>query len=64
MKKLFLSAIFPCSCHPVLEEKIMLYPAKNCRLEFTACKRDVAATEFAPGVCVYKGELYGRVGNI
>ena len=58
MKKLLLSTVFLCSCQSALEEKVMLYPAENCRLEFTACKRDVAAAEFAPGVCVHKDELY------
>ena len=58
MKKLLLSAIFLCSCQSALEEKIVLYPAENCRLEFTACKRDMAQAEFAPGICVHKDELY------
>lgn len=58
MKRLLLSAIFLCSCQSALEEKVVLYPAENCRLEFTACKSDMAQAEFAPGVCIYKDELY------
>ena len=55
---MLLSAIFLCSCQPASEEKIVLYPAENCRLEFTACKRDMDQAEFAPGACVYEDELY------
>lgn len=58
MKKLLLCAIFLCSCQPASEEKIVLYPAENCRLELTAYKRNMAQSELAPGVCVYKDELY------
>lgn len=58
MKRILLSAIFLCSCQSASEEKIVLYPAENCKLEFTACKRDMTQAEFAPGICVYKDELY------
>lgn len=58
MKKVLLGAIFLCSCQPTLTEKIVLYPAENCKLEFTACKRDMTQAEFAPGVCIYRNELY------
>ena len=58
MRKLLLSAIFLCSCQQYTIEKVVLYPADNCKLEFTAIKRDDAQAEFAPGVCIYKDELY------
>lgn len=58
MKKVLLSAIFLCSCQLTTTEKIVLHPAENCKLEFTACKRDMTQAEFAPGVCIYRNELY------
>ena len=58
MRKLLLSAIFLCSCQQYTIEKVVLYPADNCKLEFTAIKRDVAQAEYAPGVCIYEDELY------
>lgn len=58
MKKLLLSVIFLCSCQPSSTEKVVLYPAENCKLEFTACKMNVDQAKEAPGVCIYKNELY------
>lgn len=58
MKRILLSAIFLCSCHPSSIEKLVLYPAENCKLELTAYKTDTMQAEFAPGVCVYKDGLY------
>lgn len=58
MKKLLLSAVLLCSCQHESIEKAVLYPADDCKLEFTAIKGDGEHAELAPGVCIYKDELY------
>lgn len=42
----------------LIDRKLVLYSAENCKLELTARRSDTMRAEFTLGVCIYKDELY------